>query len=110
LPVRAQTLQSIKKAKATPKPENRPSAAKRGYGARWQKVRMLQLMQEPLCAKCKEEDKIVNATVVDHIIPHKGDPELMWDRGNHQSLCKRHHDIKTATEDGGFGHNIKIKD
>lgn len=40
---------------------------------------------------------------VDHIIPHKGDPELFWDQDNWQSLCKPHHDRKTATEDGGFG-------
>jgi 5-methylcytosine-specific restriction protein A len=28
---------------------------------------------------------------------------LFWDSKNWQSLCKHHHDVKTATEDGGFG-------
>lgn len=46
------------------------------------------------------------ASVVDHIIPHKGNDDLFWDMSNHQALCKKCHDIKTATEDGGFGNKI----
>jgi len=49
---------------------------------------------------------VTNATVVDHIIPHKGDYKLMYDQNNLQSLCKYHHDVKTATEDGGFGRPV----
>jgi 5-methylcytosine-specific restriction protein A len=41
--------------------------------------------------------------VVDHIVPHKGEKVAFWNRANWQPLCKRCHDIKTATEDGGFG-------
>jgi len=41
----------------------------------------------------------VKATVVDHIIPHRGDARLMWDESNYQALCKRCHDKKTWTED-----------
>jgi 5-methylcytosine-specific restriction endonuclease McrA len=40
--------------------------------------------------------------VTDHIIPHRGDPLLMWAEWNLQVLSKRQHDTKTATEDGGF--------
>jgi 5-methylcytosine-specific restriction protein A len=61
------------------------------------------LKQHPLCVKCLEEGKITIATVVDHIIPHKGDMVLFWQVENHQALCKRCHAIKTAKEDGGFG-------
>jgi 5-methylcytosine-specific restriction protein A len=39
------------------------------------------------------------ATVVDHIIPHRGDEKLFWDRDNWQALCKSCHDHKTWTED-----------
>jgi 5-methylcytosine-specific restriction protein A len=53
---------------------------------------------------------ITSATVVDHIIPHKGDMAIFWNKSNHQALCKTHHDIKTASEDGGFGHSLKIKE
>lgn len=38
------------------------------------------------------------ATVVDHIIPHKGDHELMWSPWNHQPVTARAHNRKTATE------------
>ena len=39
-----------------------------------------------------EGGKIVPATVVDHITPHKGDPVLFWDSANNwQSLCADHH-------------------
>jgi 5-methylcytosine-specific restriction protein A len=34
--------------------------------------------------------------VVDHIKPHKGDRGLFWELANHQALCKRCHDRKTA--------------
>jgi 5-methylcytosine-specific restriction protein A len=50
-----------------------------------------------------EKGKVVGATVVDHIIPHKGDMGLFWDKANWQSLCKPCHDSKTRLEDGGFG-------
>jgi 5-methylcytosine-specific restriction enzyme A len=78
--------------------KNRGTAAQRGYGARWRKVRTHYLAKHPVCVRCCHV-----ATVVDHIIPHKGDMNLFWDRNNWQPLCKTCHDRKTATEDGGFG-------
>jgi len=36
------------------------------------------------------------AMIVDHIIPHKGDMDLFWNKANWQSLCERHHNIKSA--------------
>lgn len=101
------TLSKLKKQTATPKPDNRPSAASRGYGARWVKARNYFLICHPLCAHCQAMKQIRQATVVDHKTPHKGNQSLFWDQSNWQSLCKAHHDIKTATEDGGFGHKIK---
>jgi 5-methylcytosine-specific restriction protein A len=53
--------------------------------------------------RCKKKGRIMPATVVDHIEPHHGGYDSFWDPGNHQAMCKRCHDIKTATEDGGFG-------
>lgn len=48
------------------------------------------------------------ASVVDHIIPHKGkqDP-LFRDPKNLRSLCKPCHDAKTCKFDGGFGNPRK---
>jgi 5-methylcytosine-specific restriction protein A len=83
----------------------RGTAAQRGYGYRWQLARIYFLMQYPLCAECGKNGKVVSATVVDHIIPHKGNQELFWDTRNWQPLCKRCHDVKTVKEDGAFGNN-----
>lgn len=62
-------------------------------------------MEHPLCEceECKELNRLLPATVVDHIIPHKGDKILFWDPKNHQAMSKKCHDRKTAREDGGFG-------
>jgi len=81
----------------------RGSSAERGYGAKWRKAAKGFLDLNPLCRMCLERGVIRAASVVDHIIPHKGDQRLFWDRGNWQALCETDHNKKTATEDGGFG-------
>ncbi len=78
---------------------DRRSAAARGYDSAWRRERKKFLAEHPLCLKCFDEKKIVRATVVDHIKPHRGDMNLFWDRSNWQPLCKHHHDVKTMTED-----------
>ena len=81
----------------------RGTAHERGYTARWRRAREWFLKQNPLCVECQKRGKLTPATVVDHIIPHKGDMESFWNVNNWQALCKPCHDRKTAREDGGFG-------
>lgn len=81
----------------------RQGSTARGYGYKWQKARDAFLQENPLCDDCLAAGKVERATVVDHHIPHKGDPGLFWDRANWRPKCKRHHDAKTARQDGGFG-------
>ena len=57
------------------------------------------LQAHPICVRCYAEGKITEATVVDHIIPHRGDMKLFWDKSNWQPLCEHHHNVKTMTED-----------
>lgn len=79
------------------KPE-RGTSAQRGYGSRWQKARLTYLRKHPLCVMCAKRGIVMPATVVDHIIPHKGDQVLFWDTENNwQSLCKLCHDSTKAT-------------
>ena len=80
-------------------PEESRSASSRGYGSQWQKARKKYLQSHPLCVECMKEGRYVKATDVDHIIAHRGDPKLFWDQSNWQSLCHRHHSIKTNAED-----------
>lgn len=80
-------------------PSKRTNANARGYGRRWQKARAGYLAEHPLCLCCLKDGVTEAATVVDHVIPHRGDEGLFWDRANWQPLCKRCHDTKTMTED-----------
>ena len=82
----------------------------------WTKrLRPEQLAREPFCRTCaakyspSDPRHRTRATVVDHVIPFRGDWELFVNPRNHQSLCKSCHDRKTAWEqaeerrkNGGF--------
>jgi 5-methylcytosine-specific restriction protein A len=81
----------------------RESSTSRGYGYKWQQARAGWLAKHPLCVQCHARGLVVEATDVDHIVPHKGDMTVFWDRSNWQSLCASCHSAKTAREDGGFG-------
>lgn len=78
---------------------DRPSASRRGYTSKWRRLSKQYLRKHPMCVRCMAEGKFVPATVVDHIIPHRGDETLMWSQDNWQALCKPCHDKKTWTED-----------
>lgn len=80
---------------------DRGTAHQRGYDAEWKKHRDQFLLEHPLCVDCRKKGYVMPATVVDHIVPHKGDKDLFWDKTNWQPLCETHHNIKTATEDRG---------
>lgn len=54
--------------------------------AAWQKKRLAQLADEPLCSICKKAGRITAATVADHIESHRGDHDKFW-HGRLQSLC-----------------------
>lgn len=77
------------------------TAHERGYGYKWQKAREGWLNAHPLCAYCERLGRVANGNVVDHIVAHRGDMALFWDRTNWQTLCKPCHDsIKQAEEAG----------
>lgn len=75
----------------------RGSATERGYNAEWRVARRSFLSAHPLCVECMKENRLTAATVVDHIIPHRGDMKLFWDESNWQPLCKICHDKKTGS-------------
>ncbi|MEL7111223.1 MAG: HNH endonuclease signature motif containing protein [Pseudomonadota bacterium] len=70
----------------------------------WHKqLRPAQLAKQPLCVYCQRKGITTQATVVDHIVPHRGDVALFTDPNNLQSLCKPCHDgEKQATEARGY--------
>jgi 5-methylcytosine-specific restriction protein A len=87
-----------------PQPK-RGSSTQQGYGSKWRKARAEFLALHPRC-ECKEHKGKANApasTDVDHIIPHRGNRELFWNRRNWQARAHACHSKATATFDGGFG-------
>jgi len=76
----------------------RGTPAERGYGRRWQAIRMAHLMAEPLCRECGKAGRVVAAREVDHIVAKvRGGSD---DESNLQSLCTPCHSRKTAREVG----------
>lgn len=72
------------------------------YGYRWQQARKGWLRKYPLCVRCEKTGHVEPATVVDHIVPHRGDMTLFWDRTNLQSLCTNcHSSYKQRLEKSG---------
>lgn len=74
---------------------------------RWKSIRQQGLVNEPFCVECLKEGKQLHeckAVVRDHIKPINEGGDA-WDIRNHQSLCNRHHNIKSAQEShkGGRG-------
>ena len=66
---------------------------------RWRKLRDIVLSEEPLCRLCGQMNRVTPSKIADHIIPHKDDPDLFWDRDNLQALCKLCHDSAKAIKD-----------
>lgn len=88
--------------------EHKPRKAERRESAEWhdwygktiwtKQLRPEQLMREPFCRTCRAKGIRTRASVVDHVIPFRGDWDLFANTANHQSLCKNCHDRKTAQE------------
>lgn len=71
----------------------RGSARDRGYTPAWDRASIGFIKAHPICPACKAAGLIVAAEVTDHVIPHKGDRALFWDRANWQPCCRWHHDV-----------------
>ena len=96
---RPRTLAQLRRKKRPPQRHRDHGPYANLYSHRaWRKLRLEHLYYEPACRICAERGYDEPAAIVDHIVPHRGDPKLMWDTDNLQSLCKRCHDIKTWSE------------
>lgn len=65
---------------------------------RWQLIRERFLKENPTCVMCEADGRLTLATVCDHILPHRGDPQKFYN-GPFQALCKTHHDATKQTEE-----------
>ena len=70
---------------------------------RWRRGRPSFLRANPLCSMCRRDGRVSAARVVDHVIPHKGDPILFFDQANWQALCfSCHNSRKKRIEHHGY--------
>ena len=68
----------------------RPSAAKQGYGRRWQRLRLMKLARCPLC-ECGQP-----ATEVHHIVPVRHSGRVLVRLDELEAMCKSCHSKRTA--------------
>jgi 5-methylcytosine-specific restriction protein A len=81
--------------------------------ARWRGPhgrRAQQLQKQPLCEMCLKAKRLTPATVADHVIPHRGDPDQFW-QGELQSLCdawpyRCHSKVKQSEERLGYSAEV----
>jgi 5-methylcytosine-specific restriction endonuclease McrA len=74
----------------------RASSSARGYTSIWEAARARFLSRNGACA---HPGCTADATVVDHIRPHRGDLSLFWDPTNWQALCQHHHNSSKQREE-----------
>lgn len=67
----------------------------------WRRLSKRVLREDPVCPLCLMEGRMTAATETDHIIAHKGDKALFYDRANLVGFCKQCHARKTAAERNG---------
>ena len=63
------------------------------YTSRWDRVSRAYRRQHTLCIGCLAVGDTTSTFCTDHIVPHKGNPFLMWHHTNLQPLCRWHHDV-----------------
>lgn len=77
--------------------QRRGSARARGYTSAWDKAADSHRRRSPICIYCEmgawgEPPRITAASLVDHLIPHRGDQAVFWNKADWISSCKPCHD------------------
>lgn len=68
--------------------------------ARWERKRQVLFNEQPLCVMCLQSETIMIADTADHVVPHRGDPDLFWN-GELQPLCASCHSRDKQREETG---------
>lgn len=107
---------NIKPRRSVYKPTGRSEAGKLRQewyrSPRWKQIRKEHLKINPYCEHCYRQDgALVKAWIVDHIVGHQHPnwQTRFWDVTNLQTLCERHHNIKTKKERPNSGNTMGTK-
>src|SRR5262245_25332521 len=69
----------------------------------WQKARAWYLKTHTRCERCKAKGRVVEATVVHHLIDVADRPDLALETANLEALCVQCHNSETARRRGEGG-------
>lgn len=77
--------------------------------ARWLRARaaFLSRQENALCVDCRADGRTTAANTVDHIVPHRGDPALMYDEKNWAARCASCHSKRTAQQTWGGTRSLR---
>lgn len=87
----------LRQYKDTSKSYSESKYAKLYNTTQWRRLRLIHLKDNPLCVMCKENNRVTAGKVVDHIKP-VSEGGSFTDTKNLQTLCDKHHRIKSAKE------------
>lgn len=75
------------------------------HSVAWRQLRWEVLTRDRFtCRRCNTLFVDTSRLVADHIVPHRGDEKLFWDKSNLQTLCDTcHNRAKQAEERAAFG-------
>jgi len=74
----------------------RGSARARGYDSAWDRAALAHLDRNPLCVYCAmgawgDRPRVSAGRLVDHLIPHRGDQAVFWNKRDWVSSCRECH-------------------
>ncbi len=70
-----------------------PSARARGYTPEWDRASKDFLAANPWCLCCRAVGKSTRSSVTDHVIPHRRNLAVFWDRTKWQPACSHCHNV-----------------
>lgn len=77
----------------------RPSPRLRGYDARWDRRSAAYRRKHPFCERCRENDRLTFAAVVDHKFPVQDGGDVHCPDSGLWALCIQCHGWKAGIED-----------
>lgn len=89
------------------KERNQTPGRQMAMSYKWKQESKIFLQRHPYCEYCAEKGRQTLADVVDHVLAHKGNPNLFWDQSNWKASCRSCNSSKCASMEGGFGNRMK---
>ncbi len=74
----------------------RGTSSERGIDNKWRALRAAHFARDPWCAACRREGRQTPATILHHIVEHRGNEALRLDLTNVEGHCRSCHQVEHA--------------